>query len=244
MANNGKGNPQLEDGFTRIANELLEAIAYAGLKGANLSVLLYIIRRTYGFRQSVARITIQNVIDGTNLPHTTATRSLADLKQKQIIFRKNSVTGINKKYQEWQGVPKMAYPENGTPKNGTVSSPKNGIGTVPKTGQPIYIKENLKENLKETHYESKRNKDLKEYAKPTLQEVKSFCAAEGLRINASNFYGYYNERGWQVTDWKATARQWDKRQFGDRPKTTHKDSFDIQAWKAKAMEGPPDVPDV
>ncbi len=43
------GSPQLEDGYTRIANELLEAIASAPMTLGQIRICLFLVRNTYGF---------------------------------------------------------------------------------------------------------------------------------------------------------------------------------------------------
>ena len=45
-------SPQLEDGFTRVANELLEALAKLKLCAYETKVLIFIIRKTYGWNDS------------------------------------------------------------------------------------------------------------------------------------------------------------------------------------------------
>lgn len=44
-------NPQIENGYTRIANELLEALLLANLSKRQLLVALAVIRQTYGFNR-------------------------------------------------------------------------------------------------------------------------------------------------------------------------------------------------
>ncbi len=41
----------LDDGFTRIANELLEAVMHAGLSQHQLLVFMAVMRKTYGFNK-------------------------------------------------------------------------------------------------------------------------------------------------------------------------------------------------
>ncbi|BDY94197.1 hypothetical protein MUTS15_28540 [Escherichia coli] len=42
----------LDDGYTRIANELLEAVMLAGLTQHQLLVFLAVMRKTYGFNKN------------------------------------------------------------------------------------------------------------------------------------------------------------------------------------------------
>lgn len=44
-------NPQLENGHTRIAHEITEALVRSNLSGAQLRATLWIIRLTYGFHR-------------------------------------------------------------------------------------------------------------------------------------------------------------------------------------------------
>ncbi|OED41232.1 hypothetical protein AB833_10080 [Chromatiales bacterium (ex Bugula neritina AB1)] len=45
-------NPQIVDGYTRIANELLDALIRSGLTKRELRVVLVVIRQTYGYNRS------------------------------------------------------------------------------------------------------------------------------------------------------------------------------------------------
>ena len=49
--NKHMANPQKENGFTPIANELLEQIIASGLNGNEMAVTFFIIRKTYGFQK-------------------------------------------------------------------------------------------------------------------------------------------------------------------------------------------------
>ena len=54
-------DPQIKNGYTRIANELLEAICRLNISGNEMRILLYIIRRTYGFNRSFAEIPLSDI---------------------------------------------------------------------------------------------------------------------------------------------------------------------------------------
>lgn len=65
------------------------------------------------------------------------------------------------------------------------------------------------------------NNTLKENKKekfviPTVEEVELFCKENDLDIDSQYFIDYYNSNGWcvgrqKMKDWKATARNWDRR---------------------------------
>ena len=67
-----------------------------------------------------------------------------------------------------------------------------------------------KDRLGKDSIESKR------FTRPTLDEIRSYCAENGLAVNAERFMDYYDANGWKVgrnpmKDWKATCRNWAKR---------------------------------
>lgn len=60
----------LDDGYTRIANELLEAVMLAGLTQHQLLVFLAVMRKTYGFNKKLDWVSNEQLSELTGiLPH-------------------------------------------------------------------------------------------------------------------------------------------------------------------------------
>lgn len=72
--------------------------------------------------------------------------------------------------------------------------------------------------------EKKRDRDREEIEKkratrfspPTLEEVKAYCSENGYNIDCEYFLDYYSGNGWKagrvpMKDWKATVRNWYRR---------------------------------
>ncbi len=101
------GNPQLEDGFTRIANELLEAMVAYPLNGAEYKVVLALIRRTYGFNKKADAISYSQLASLTGLHRITVCKTLATLEKAGVVVRlggggrRTIIWGVNKHYREW-----------------------------------------------------------------------------------------------------------------------------------------------
>lgn len=95
-----KNNPQLEDGFTRIANELLEAISTFGFSQRELSVLLAIIRKTYGYGKKTDDMSASQLTALCNVPRQHVTTTLLSLANRNVISkipgRFGSIIGIQK----------------------------------------------------------------------------------------------------------------------------------------------------
>ena len=94
-------NPQLEDGYTRIANEIIEALMRIYLPGNQWQVLLCIIRKTYGFRKKVDLIANYQIVEATGLPKSTVSRALRRLEQQGLINRSGKSIGFQKDWEQW-----------------------------------------------------------------------------------------------------------------------------------------------
>ena len=103
--------PQLEDGHTQIANEILEHLMKMYLPPNQWQVLLCIIRKTYGFHKKVDWIANSQIIEATGLVKSTVSRALKSLEQQKLISRNKKRIGFQKDWEEWQKVSSIANNE-------------------------------------------------------------------------------------------------------------------------------------
>lgn len=101
---------------------------------------------------------------------------------------------------------------------------------------------------KELNIENRVKEDIcasqKRFTKPTLDEVKAYCAERGNNVDAEKWYDYYESNGWRVgrnpmKDFKAAIRTWEKREEprGERKSDVPKyGSFNIEEAFALALE--------
>lgn len=82
--------------------------------------------------------------------------------------------------------------------------------------------------LKELEALEKSNKAKnKKFTKPTVDEIKDYCAERKNDIDANNFWDYYEARDWVLTNrqkmkcWKSAVRTWERSDF-DPPKSRAK----------------------
>lgn len=93
--------PQIENGYTRIANEILEELSFAGINGSEYRVLLVVIRKTYGFNKKKDRISLSQFQLFTNMNRPQAVRTLQSLVSKRILLKENGSYSFNKNWEEW-----------------------------------------------------------------------------------------------------------------------------------------------
>lgn len=94
-------SPQLEDGYTKVSNEILDVFAASNLFSSNGRIFWFVVRNTYGFQTKSHKMTASFIANGTGLSERQVKRSLAELKRAHVINRDNSVTGIQKDWELW-----------------------------------------------------------------------------------------------------------------------------------------------
>jgi phage replication O-like protein O len=80
----------------------LESLMRIQLAPNEWSVLICIIRKTYGFQKKVDYIANFQIMQSTGLRKDTVSRSLRHLKESNLITKKGKVVGFNKDWESWQ----------------------------------------------------------------------------------------------------------------------------------------------
>ena len=93
--------PKLENGYTQIANEILEQLVKLHLSPNQWQVLLCIIRKTYGFHKKVDYIANKQLGEATGLGKTVVSRALHSLAEMNIITRQGKHIGFQKDWEQW-----------------------------------------------------------------------------------------------------------------------------------------------
>ena len=82
-------SPQLENGYTKIANELIEATAKFPFNGSQLRMILFLWRKTYGWNKKIDKISLSQWSKGTGLSQRNICRELKNLKKMNVIIQEN-----------------------------------------------------------------------------------------------------------------------------------------------------------
>lgn len=138
-------SPQCADGYTRIANELLDAMCHTHLSSAESSVIHAIMRKTYGYNKKADRISASQLAEMTGLCRDKVVRALSRLRRRNVITREGSQTGLQKDYTKWTSA------KIGSAQIGTKTSAKNARKLVPKlahTKERKTMKDNIPKEKK------------------------------------------------------------------------------------------------
>jgi len=125
-------SPQKENGFTPIANELLDALARTRIPGEARQLLDVIIRQTYGWQRKAVQISYRRFSDFTGLRNGHIYRSIRSLLEHQIVEVSGEGYSVQKNYDLWLPYSKRGYSESGVLQKGIKTYSKSGVGPTPK----------------------------------------------------------------------------------------------------------------
>jgi len=107
----------LDNGYTRIANEILEALARLDLSGREFRVVNAIMRKTYGFQKRVDWISLDQLVELTGIAKENVSRVVTALCNRKIILKEGGgytkKLGMNTKLNDWFHVEQIVENDNG-----------------------------------------------------------------------------------------------------------------------------------
>lgn len=107
-------SPQIEDGYTKIAHEILEALAKVYIPPDSRRCLDVIFRQTYGYNKKEDRISLSQFSTKTGMKVGNIPRALSKLRKMNIIIvrseddyapnhkKRGKIYSFNKDYDVWQ----------------------------------------------------------------------------------------------------------------------------------------------
>lgn len=98
-------SPQVEDGFTRIANELFVALIQAPMTDRERRVALAVVRLTYGWNKKADRLADSQIAEVAHLPRQKVNQVKQQLIAKKVLVVEGAGHGLislNKRFDEWE----------------------------------------------------------------------------------------------------------------------------------------------
>ncbi|MCT9020949.1 replication protein [Proteus mirabilis] len=173
---------RVEDGYTKLANELYEELIGANLTKNQAKVAHAICRKTYGFNKKTDRISDSQLAELTRLPRQKVNKAKNELIAMKVIVKVGMAIGPNKNLTEWN-IPDCH--QNGVivTKTVTKSVTKSVTALSPKQGhtKETITKEKKESNTPLTPHEVKGGESVK----PTKRK--------STPINYDEYLNAYNE---------------------------------------------------
>lgn len=92
----------LDNGYARLSNTLIEAYAGADLTKRQFKVLLAILRKTYGWNKPMDRISDSQISEIAKLPVKRCNEAKLELVRMGLIHQQGGMFGPNKNISEWR----------------------------------------------------------------------------------------------------------------------------------------------
>ncbi|KYD07672.1 replication protein [Saccharococcus caldoxylosilyticus] len=152
---------QLENGYTKIANKILERMALTKLSPIQYRLIFVIWRYTYGFNRKEHTFSLRFLSEATKYDQRQLQRELAKLEQRRIIIQKVQpgkprIISFNKNYDEWLDEETLGNSTIGKVTNGKTTIGNSTKGTLGNSTEGTFgnptnqeiknINKNLKKN--------------------------------------------------------------------------------------------------
>lgn len=130
--------PQLENGFARVANEILLALARTRIANRKLRIFVTVLESTYGHKRTLSRLSVSELARRTGIARRHTSALIKELLAERFLVEDHDggqrLIGPQKDYDQWVGYNADTCTENGTgPENGTPVPLSGNRCTDPRT---------------------------------------------------------------------------------------------------------------
>lgn len=218
-----KLNMNIKPNHTQIPNYYIDFLM-AELSPPTWKVLCYIARRTFGFQKSTDRISLTQmqkgikkrdgtVLDnGTGLCRNSILKALSELEEKGVlqIDRSGSTNRYKLVHNMNQPDTEVVHPVNHT--------------SAQDEPQLVYKMNTQKKGKESIQKKENSRKFLEKLSDETIKEMTdSFvCTPANVRAKALTILDYCDSKGKTYKNYKATLRNWLRKDFGDRESVVKK----------------------
>lgn len=211
---------QLENGYTKIANQIVDKLCCIRLSGYESMILWCVFRKTYGFNKKEDWIANSQIVKQTGLYKSHVSRAIKKLKEMNIVTKNGNRLLINTNTSSW--LPKQVT-INKVTKNGH-SVTKNGISKLPKMAD-------TKETITKDNIQKKRLPKESDINLINIKKIQTdYRVPESFVLNCwDNVMNYCHGNGVKYVDFSRVLRKFVK---DDAIKLIRKDKND-RAYKNK-----------
>jgi phage replication O-like protein O len=206
---------QLENGYTKIANKILERLALTKLSPIQYRIIFVIWRYTYGFNRKEHTFSLSFLSEATKYDQRQLQRELAKLEQRRIIIQKVQpgkprIISFNKNYDEWLneetlGNSTIGKVTNGNSTKGTFGNSTEGTFGNPTNQEIKNINKNLNKYKEDDEYTVDKILDLLQKSKILEKDDITEFLREDIQDVIDNF-GFINPEEMIVEAIKDAAR--------------------------------------
>ena len=202
--------PQLENGYTKIANEIMDALIAFRIPGEERQCLDFIIRKTYGYNKKDDVISNSQFVKATGLHKASVHRSIKSLIKKNIVSKSANnyipTYRFNKNYKTWKVLAKVQPVSKGAT---TVSRSANKV-----LAEVLPTKDNKDNITKESTptFKFSKNVPLPENIFLT-DKMKEYVESQGGKNGSGeelleDFKNWHGAKGTLHKNWTMAFQKW------------------------------------
>ncbi|MFV0575971.1 MAG: replication protein [Vibrio sp.] len=216
-----------DQGYTKVANTLLDKLCEADLNGRQFKIVNAIMRKTFGFGKSEDWISYEQLAEITKIDQTNISKVVSSLIKKNVVKKSGSKLSINTIISEW--VDSSNKVKNDSQKVEIDFDDKKSKTTSKKVKNDFaLVKNDFQESQKrlpqkkETITKENRTKDIGAKAqKRATQFPQDFMITDSMTEWANNnqilvnlqeeteqFKDYHTAKGSTMKDWVSAWRTW------------------------------------
>lgn len=167
-------SPQKENGYTPIANEILEQLVKLPMNGTQFRTLMVIWRYTYGFSRKEHNLSLSFISDATGCDQRQIQREIKKMAGRKIIIQKIKngsyrKISFNKNYDEW-----LFNKSIGKSTDGEITDGKSTKGSIGEITKESIGKTTYQDKQKTKHKTNTYTEEFEEFYKhyPRAEEKK------------------------------------------------------------------------
>lgn len=168
--NPSNGKPELDDGYLKLANELVEQFVKLKITATQWNILFLVMRETYGYNRKAKDLSVSYIAKAIGSSEFRTKKAVKNLIQRKILIEYSQPTprasreiGINKYYLEWGSGNASVTPEV------TEASPHANVTPEVTEALPLEVTEALPKQI--------QYKDTSKNNKPTASD-RNYSAVE------------------------------------------------------------------
>lgn len=224
---------QLENGYTRIANPILESIVKLPLNGTQFRIIILLWRQTYGFNRKECPLSLTYIAKATGTSKrfvSSELKRLVDAKivliSKEATFTGPQILAFNKDFDVWD-CSKLQQVNNPSTVDEQLAS--TGEQQFHSTGEQSFhqVKTVLKDNIKETS-SSEQSPDIPPPKKKTVFVHESDPYKLATNLSAMMHQNNPDAKQQSETDLQRWAKDFDLMTRKDK-RSPH-DIYDVLYW--------------
>lgn len=218
-------SPQKENGYTPIANEIMEQLCKINLSSYQSRLLFAVWRKTYGYNKKEDWLSNSQLVELTGLKKQHVSRAKKELIERKLVTSTGDKIQFNKCYSQWRELPKSVTKKvvtntgNGVTNTGAIVTSTGDHSNQYRGTQKNKI---TKETIQKKGYGEFKNVKLTDIE---YQKLIDGYGEQLVLSTIETMSSWLKAKGKTYKDYYAALLNWLKKEKKEQPKKTWQDEL-------------------